>query len=107
MKRRYAEPPQHHQGDAVYLASATPLERFIIRNEIKPVHLAAASGYSRHHLLAIRMGEREPTRRCIAAILGAMRFLTGRNLAVLDLFEFEDGPVVRTYGRREDAAVRG
>jgi hypothetical protein len=104
VKRRYAEPPQHHQGDAVYLASATPLERFIIRNEIKLVHLAAASGYSRHHLLAIRMGEREPTRRCIAAILGAMRFLTHRKLTVLDLFEFEDGPIDRPLGRHGNAA---
>jgi hypothetical protein len=87
--------------DTVYLATLTPLERFIVRHEIRPAHLAAASGYSRQHLLRIRMGSMEPSRRCIAAIVAGMRSLTRRNLTALDLFQFDDGPLGGTYRHPE------
>jgi hypothetical protein len=89
---------QKEPSDAVCTASATPLERFLIENEIKPLHLATACGYSRQHILGIRTGEREPTRRCMAAILAGLRSLTRRQLTVLDIFEFEDGPAERPGG---------
>jgi hypothetical protein len=88
--------------DSAFLASLTPLERFIVRNEIKPAHLATASGCSRQHLLRIRRGRMEPTRRCIAAIVAGMRTLTRRNLTALDLFQFDDGPLAGTYRRPGD-----
>jgi hypothetical protein len=87
--------------DSVYLASLTPLERFIVRNEIRPLHLSAACGYSRQHLLRIRMGTMEPSRRCIAAIVAGMQSLTRRNLTALDLFRFDDGPLGGPHRRGE------
>lgn len=81
--------------DAAYLATLTPLERFIKLHEIKPAHLAAVSGYSRQHLCRIRKGRMEPTRRCIAAILSGLRILSRGDLTVLDVFHFEDGPLHR------------
>ena len=88
-------PKQKEILDAGYLASLTPLERFIKLHEIKPAHLAAVSGYSRQHLCRIRKGRMEPTRRCIAAILGGLRILSRGDLTVLDVFHFEDGPLHR------------
>ena len=51
------------------MASPTRLETFIRSRGIKPAHLAKVSGYSRQHLLRIRMGRMDPTRRCMAATL--------------------------------------
>lgn len=67
----------------------TRLERFLKSRGIKPAHLARESGYSRQHLLRIRMGRMEPTRRCIAAITGACRRLSGEVVHASDLFDLE------------------
>jgi hypothetical protein len=67
----------------------TRLERFLKSRGIKPAHLARESGYSRQHLLRIRMGRMEPTRRCIAAITGACRRLSGETVRAADLFDLE------------------
>lgn len=68
----------------------TRLERFIRDKEIKPAHLARESGYSRQHLLRIRMGRMEPTRRCIAAIVAACRKLSTEQVRADDLFDLGD-----------------
>jgi predicted transcriptional regulator len=65
----------------------TRLEQFLKSRGIKPAHLARESGYSRQHLLRIRMGRMEPTRRCIAAIVGACRRLSHSNVRPEDLFD--------------------
>lgn len=67
----------------------TKLENFLRRHAIKPAHLAKESGYSRQHLLRIRKGAMEPTRRCISAIVGACRRLSHQNVNAADLFELE------------------
>ncbi|HUP59964.1 MAG TPA: helix-turn-helix transcriptional regulator [Thermoanaerobaculia bacterium] len=67
----------------------TRLERFLKSRGIKPAHLARESGYSRQHLLRIRMGRMEPTRRCIAAITGACRRLSGEVVRAAELFDLE------------------
>ena len=67
----------------------TRLERFLKSRRIKPAHLARESGYSRQHLLRIRMGRMEPTRRCIAAISAACRRLSGEQVRASDLFDLE------------------
>jgi len=67
----------------------TRLERFLKSRGIKPAHLARESGYSRQHLLRIRMGRMEPTRRCIAAISAACRRLSGEGVRATDLFDLE------------------
>ena len=70
----------------------TKLESFIWSRGIKPAHLARESGYSRQHLLRIRMGRMEPTRRCIAAIAAACRRLSGEKVRASELFDLdEDG----------------
>lgn len=68
---------------------STRLERFLKSRGIKPAHLARESGYSRQHLLRIRLGRMEPTRRCIAAITAACRRLSGENVRATELFDLE------------------
>ena len=68
----------------------TRLESFIKARKIKPANLAKESGYSRQHLLRIRLGRMEPTRRCIAAILDACRRMTRERISANDLFELGD-----------------
>jgi len=67
----------------------TRLEKFLKSRRVKPAHLARESGYSRQHLLRIRMGRMEPTRRCIAAISAACRRLSGEPVRASDLFDLE------------------
>jgi hypothetical protein len=67
----------------------TRLETFLKSRGIKPAHLAKESGYSRQHLLRIRMGRMEPTRRCIAAISAACRRLSGESVRASELFDLE------------------
>jgi predicted transcriptional regulator len=69
--------------------SITRLEQFIKSRGIKPAHLARESGYSRQHLLRIRTGRMEPTRRCIAAIAAACRRLSGETVRASELFELD------------------
>jgi predicted transcriptional regulator len=68
----------------------TRLESFIKSRGIKPAHLARESGYSRQHLLRIRMGRMEPTRRCIAAIAAACRRLSGESVRASELFDLDE-----------------
>jgi predicted transcriptional regulator len=67
----------------------TKLEAFIKAKGIKPAHLALHSEYSRQHLLRIRMGRMEPTRRCIKAIVAACRRLAREPVTASDLFDLE------------------
>jgi predicted transcriptional regulator len=67
----------------------TRLEKFLKSRGIKPAHLARESGYSRQHLLRIRMGRMDPTRRCIAAIAASCRRLSGEAVRASDLFDLE------------------
>jgi hypothetical protein len=68
----------------------TLLEEFMNRREIKPSHLARESGYSRQHLLRIRMGRMEPTRRCMAAIIAAIRRMIHEPIMAGELFDLEN-----------------
>jgi len=67
----------------------TRLEAYLKTRGIKPAHLARESGYSRQHLLRIRMGRMDPTRRCIAAIVAACRRLSHEHVRAVDLFDLE------------------
>jgi DNA-binding Xre family transcriptional regulator len=68
----------------------TRLEAFLKSRDIKPAHLARESGYSRQHLLRLRMGRMEPTRRCIAAVAAACRRLSGEPVRAAELFSLDD-----------------
>jgi DNA-binding phage protein len=76
---------------ALYIAMhATRFETYLRSRGIKPAHLARESGYSRQHLLRIRKGRMEPTRRCIAAIVGATRRLAQEPVRAADLFDLNE-----------------
>jgi hypothetical protein len=68
-------------------ASGTRLERFLKSRGIKPAHLARESGYSRQHLLRIRLGRMTPRRRCVADIVRACRRLAREPVRASDLFD--------------------
>lgn len=67
----------------------TRLEAFLKSRGIKPAHLAVESGYSRQHLLRVRMGRMEPSRKCIKAIVSACRRLACEPVRASDLFDLE------------------
>lgn len=65
----------------------TKLEKYLKARGIKPAHLARESGYSRQHLLRVRMGRMEPTRPCIKAITGACQHLARERVTAAELFD--------------------
>lgn len=67
----------------------TKLETYLRSRGIKPAHLARESGYSRQHLLRIRMGRMEPTRRCMVEITAACCRLSRETVRVSDLFNLQ------------------
>ena len=81
--RRY---PGYERGDM----AVTRLEKFLKSRDIRPAHLAKASGDSRQHVLRIRKGRMEPTRRCIAGITAACRELSGEDVRAAQLFALDD-----------------
>ena len=68
---------------------STRLEAFLQSRRIKPAQLARESGYTRQHLLRIRKGTMDPTRRCIAAITAACRRISGEPVRASDLFDLD------------------
>jgi tetratricopeptide (TPR) repeat protein len=86
--------------------SLTRLEIIRISRGVDPRDLDRETGYSRQHILRVRMGESEPTRSCMAAIISALRRLTLEALGPEDVFELlteESGPW--TEVRRDRAAA--
>lgn len=65
----------------------TKLEQFLKSRGIKPAHLARESGYSRQHLLRLRMARMLPTKQCAFAITRACRRLARENVRARDLFD--------------------
>jgi len=78
-------PSDEPQEESV--SRATRLESFLRSQGIKPAHLAREAGYSRQHLLRVRMGRMLPSLPCIAALIVAARRLTRTGVTALDLFE--------------------
>jgi predicted transcriptional regulator len=68
----------------------TKLEAFIKARKLKPLRVAFEADYSRQHLLRIRMGKMEPTRKCIKAITAAIRKLTREPVTASDLFDLDE-----------------
>jgi len=65
----------------------TKLETFLKSRSIKPAHLARESGYSRQHLLRIRLGRMEPTRRCMIEVAAACARLSRERVTVTGVFD--------------------
>ena len=75
--------------ECYYTPMGTKLEAYLKRHRIKPIRLVRESGYSRVHLLMVRVGRIEPSRQCIAAITGAVHRLTGEQVKAIDLFDLD------------------
>ena len=72
-------------------ARGAKLECFLRSRGIKPAHVARESGYSRQHLLRIRLGRMTPSRRCIADLVAASRRLARESVHARDLFDLSAG----------------
>jgi len=70
----------------------TRLEAFITEHEIRPVQLALKSGYSRQHILRVRMARIDPTRACMTCIRIACQMLLDRPVEITELFDFDTPP---------------
>lgn len=68
----------------------TKLEAYLKEKGIKPSKLALRAEYSRQHLLRIRMGKMEPSRKCIKAIVAACRDIVREPVRAADLFDLEE-----------------
>ena len=78
----------------------THLEAFLKSRGIKPKHLAHDSGYSRAHLLKVRMGRIEPTLRCKVHLVASLRRLSRERVTIRDIFP---GPFVVFPASRQTA----
>lgn len=101
-----AELIEDEPADSTHARRPTKLELFLRSRGIKPAHLARESGYSRQHLLRVRMGRMEPTRRCIVEIVVACRRLSRERVRASDLFDLGDGDV-RVIARIERRLLEG
>jgi hypothetical protein len=72
-------------------APVTRFEAYLRERQIKPAHLAQRSGYTRQHILRLRQGKQEPTRRCMIALARAVQSLTGDRVQAGDLFDLGEG----------------
>lgn len=68
----------------------TKLEAYLKAKGLKPSHVALRAGYSRQHLLRIRMGKMEPSRKCIKAVVSACRSLAREHVTAAELFDLDD-----------------
>jgi hypothetical protein len=72
---------------AVVQSASTKLECFLRSHCIRPTHFARESGYTRQHLLRLRLARMEPTRRCVLHLTEAARRITGEEVSPRDLFD--------------------
>jgi tetratricopeptide (TPR) repeat protein len=77
----------------------TRLEWFLRAHDLRPADIARLAGYARQHLLAIRKGEYEPSRRFIVDTTGAISTLVHRAVSPSELFERADA-LLQTTARR-------
>lgn len=101
-----AELTEDEPAESTLARRLTKFEVFLKSHGIKPAHLARASGYSRQHLLRVRMGRIEPTRRCIAEIVAACRRLSRERVRASELFDLGDGDG-RVIARIERRLLKG
>jgi transcriptional regulator with XRE-family HTH domain len=69
----------------------TRLDRFIKQAGVKPSRLAERAGVSRQHLLRLRRGQMEPTRRMMVALADAASQMCRRTVYTVELFELSHG----------------
>lgn len=70
----------------------TPLDRYLLANNVRPAHLAAEANVGRQALRLYRAAVQEPTRAVMARIVLGLRTITGKRVRACDLWylgEFE------------------
>lgn len=77
----------------------TRLEYFIRANQLRPADIARLAEYARQHLLDIRKGEYEPSRRFILETTRAISSLINRQVPPSELFERADA-LLETNAKR-------
>jgi hypothetical protein len=82
----------------------TRLESFVRSRGIMPAHLAREAGYSRQHLLRLRVGRMLPSLVCIARLTLAAQRLTRERVTPTDLFPQEVIASARAYCKRATLA---
>jgi hypothetical protein len=95
----------HEEQFITDAARGAKIERFLRSRGIKPAQLAHESGYSRQHLLRIRLGRIRPSARCAAQLLAACRRLTREAISASDLFDLSFTgirAIERIHGRSAD-----
>ena len=65
---------------------------------MKPSGLAERAGVSRQHLLRLRRGQMEPTRRMMVALADAASQMCCRTVYTVELFELSRGDESRHVG---------
>jgi hypothetical protein len=69
----------------------TRLEWFLRTHDLKPAHVAPEALISRQHLLRLRQGKVEPSRKIMLLLQRACSRLTKKKVRVADLFDLEGG----------------
>ena len=69
----------------------TRLDVFIKQAGVKQSRLAERAGVSSQHLLRLRRGEMEPTRRMMVALADAASQICRRTVYTVELFELSRG----------------
>lgn len=65
----------------------TPLDRLLMDEGLKPALVARKAGITRHALRHLRAAEEVPRVSTVAAIVGALRALTGKPVRAADLWD--------------------
>ena len=65
----------------------TPLDRLLVNEGLKPALVARKAGITRHAFRHLRAGEEMPRVSTVAAVVGALRRLTGKAIRAADLWD--------------------
>lgn len=71
------------------IKEVTRLEWFLRTHGLKPKHAAKEAAISRQHLLRLRNGTMEPTRKVMVMIRRACARLTRKRVSMRDLFDID------------------
>jgi transcriptional regulator with XRE-family HTH domain len=84
------------------MLTTTRLECFLREWGVKPSAFAKRAGISRQHLLRLRHGTMEPTRRMMVILAEAASAMRFRPVRVVELFELSQGDEL-SFDRTNDS----
>ena len=85
----------------------TRLEAYLKEWGVMPSAFAKRSGVSRAHLIRLRRGEMEPSRRLMVALTEAASYMRDRTVYVVELFELSraDEAIYRALIAKQNGKV--